>query len=618
MFAAQFAASDSLSEKSVYLDCIVSAQASYSNGMWFSIVGLGIARLFQPALAPAVPQVSLQPAEHQRISVQNTPWVLSPSVAPDGIALRAQPSLGLRAVWLAVLAGGLSSTVASFSIAGSLALRGWNRSETEVEPMHWVTRRAAFDGVCYRIRSRPQGENAVVLRRSSPIETIRMGAVKQMTLKTKASHVRRWTMPQGIAATAACPLRSRDVLMLSGRRPSKELASKELDTELEKEKHLLFDEVEVVVRGGAGGHGAVISLPKRGEGPKLKRKADNDFALPPGGGDGGDVVLFVDPALSTLLHLRGRPVLAATRGGDSLGLLDLQAGRHYDRESVADRADAARPSAAGTAGGAKMRDGEVLRVPVPPGTFVRTKNGRVLGDLVAPRQELVVAAGGEGGPCVLRRERRERVGRRGKRRQDNLEEDVFELTDAELHEITRGKAAEELKLNLLLRTVADVGFVGFPNAGKSTLLGALSNASPEIQPFPFTTLMPNLGAMEGAAASGFATTGAASAAASWDDDSRAPVLADLPGLIDGAHQGRGLGRAFLRHLRRVRVVLYVLDTNSDDRTVGDQYDALRKELQLYNPQYLARPHVVALNKLDVALESGGEEAMKARRREALS
>lgn len=169
----------------------------------------------------------------------------------------------------------------------------------------------------------------------------------------------------------------------------------------------------------------------------------------------------------------------------------------------------------------------------------------------------------------------------------------------------------------MLRTVADVGFVGLPNAGKSTLLGALSRASPEIAPFPFTTLMPNLGAMAAAPAPPAQTPADGAAEAARATPTGPMVLADLPGLVEGAHQGRGLGRLFLRHLRRVRVVLYVLDTSRDSPSVGEQYSTLRRELELYNPQYLLRPHLVALNKLDLPLEVGGESAMAEVRRAAM-
>jgi Obg family GTPase CgtA len=198
---------------------------------------------------------------------------------------------------------------------------------------------------------------------------------------------------------------------------------------------------------------------------------------------------------------------------------------------------------------------------------------------------------------------------------DNVDEDAFAPSEDELLGLTRGRPAQEVALSLVLRTVADVGFVGFPNAGKSTLLGALSRATPEVAPFPFTTLMPNLGAMQQASASPSAST-AATAASTRSPTRAPPVLADLPGLVEDAHQGRGLGRLFLRHLRRVRVVLYVLDTNCKEPSVGEQYDVLKRELRLYNPQYLERPHVVALNKLDIPLEADGEEAMKLVQREA--
>ena len=415
--------------------------------------------------------------------------------------------------------------------------------------------------------------------------------------------------------------------------PTRSAAKKKEPKDLE-DKHLFYDEVEVAVRSGPGGHGAVITPPKRGSGPSnraikrgqmdgpsreqhstriskssLKRTADNDFELPPGGGHGGDVVLFVDPSVGDLLHLRGKATLAATRGGDSLGIRDLPAARERWREL----ADADVPDLPISASGIRLRDAEPLRVPVPPGTFVRTKSGKVLGDLVRPGEELCVASGGEGGPCMLGADKA--TAKKAKRavsqrRQQELfldgggdgTDDEFALSDEELTEMARGQPCTEARLSLVMRTVADVGFVGFPNAGKSTLLSALSRANPEVAAFPFTTLIPNLGAMVREGGS--------------DDDgfekkSRpAPtILADLPGLVEGAAAGKGLGRVFLRHLRRVRVVLYILDTSCAKPTVREQYEALRNELRLYNPQYLERPHVVALSKLDLPLASGGEAAL---------
>lgn len=409
------------------------------------------------------------------------------------------------------------------------------------------------------------------------------------------------------------------------------LNDRKLTKQLEEEKHLLFDTADIVVKSGSGGRGEVIdykdAFPVKGRGPviNLRRDADGNPELPPGGGDGGNIVLFVDPARTDLLHLRGRrrEKLVAGAGGDSQGMRDYHRAigkwrDHADTKEHLDPADIAKFSAdrTGSRTNLKIRDGLDLRVPVPPGTFVRTKKGgRVLGDLVAPGQELIVAKGGTGGPCVLGNQpvKKQNYKKKWLRKKDEPEEeDWTKLTAAELKEMTFGGPPEELKLELILRTVADVGFVGFPNAGKSTLLRALSRASPEVAPFPFTTLMPNLGAI----ADGGSSTG------DWEDiEKKAPILADLPGLIEGAHNGKGLGRLFLRHLRRVSVILYILDTSCQFGNVTEQYTGLRRELQLYNPGYLDRPHVVVINKLDLALDRGGDaaftEARKAAAREVI-
>ena len=276
------------------------------------------------------------------------------------------------------------------------------------------------------------------------------------------------------APRARFPSRCHSPLLCASnnRRAAKRLSIKAPTPEIEKDKHLLFDEAEVVARAGPGGNGAVLTLPSRGEGPKLKRTADSDFELPPGGGHGGDVILFVDPGVSDLLHLRGRPVLTAPRGGDSLGLRDLPTARQRWREIVDGSDGGADSDAAPSLSSIKLRNGEHLRVPVPAGTFVRTKGGRVLGDLVRPGQELRVACGGEGGPCMLSEERRKLHkpnGNGGRRRRAaaDEEEEAFALTDAELQDLTLGSSAEEAVLTLVMRTVADVGFVGFPNAGEN-------------------------------------------------------------------------------------------------------------------------------------------------------
>lgn len=148
-----------------------------------------------------------------------------------------------------------------------------------------------------------------------------------------------------------------------------------------------------------------------------------------------------------------------------------------------------------------------------------------------------------------------------------------------------GQQGEEVTLELILRIVADVGLVGLPNAGKSSLLASVTLAKPEIANYPFTTLMPNLGCLDGDPDFGI-----------WGFSSR-PTLADLPGLIRGAHLGKGLGRTFLRHLRRTRLLVHVVDASADDPV--QDYRTLREELCMYNPNYLERPHMVVLNKLDL-------------------
>jgi GTPase involved in cell partitioning and DNA repair len=280
----------------------------------------------------------------------------------------------------------------------------------------------------------------------------------------------------------------------------------------------------------------------------------------------------------------------------------------------------------------------------------------------------VVAAGGRGGAGVVRPTREDNFRRMTRRRQAEAdaygEEEVIDVEDVNWKDDAQGLPGEETGITLTLRVVADVGLVGLPNAGKSSLLAALTHASPEIAPYPFTTLMPNLGVMErgapGAAASAAAAAAAAAPSSSavsaeeeeaedegepdwagidWANVSeeevekllarerarsdmesivldasakvtplptgkevRAPILADLPGLIEGAHVGRGLGRMFLRHLKRTRILLQVVDATSPN--ADSDYFVVREELRMYNPEYTARPHVVALNKMDLFGDEG--------------
>ncbi|KAE8795153.1 putative GTP-binding protein OBGC2 [Hordeum vulgare] len=347
---------------------------------------------------------------------------------------------------------------------------------------------------------------------------------------------------------------------------------------LAKEAHKYFDHAVVSVRAGDGGHGAVLNMPpgtsadaaparprgggraadkgktKRGSGKKVsfKRNYDGSVSLPVGG-HGGDVVLYADEAEETLLGFHSKARLCAKRGGN-VGATGTLSSRMHNGFA-----------------------GETLRIPVPVGTVVRRKKGSVLADLAHPGDEVLVARGGQGGISLIDAPDY----KRGKAMalSPNVMRDVTDKV------LTHGQPGEEISLELILRVVADVGLVGLPNAGKSTLLSAITLARPDIADYPFTTLMPNLGRL-----GGDPTLGAL-------QFSSGATLADLPGLIEGAHLGKGLGRNFLRHLRRTRVIVHVVDAAADD-PVND-YKIVREELRMYNPKYLERPYVVVLNKIDL-------------------
>jgi GTP-binding protein len=205
------------------------------------------------------------------------------------------------------------------------------------------------------------------------------------------------------------------------------------------------------------------------------------------------------------------------------------------------------------------RAGADLVVPVPAGTVVRdAATGRVLADLVEPGQRVVVARGGRGG--------------RGNAR-------FATPTHRAPRRAEPGEPGEERWLEVELRLLADAGLVGLPNAGKSTLLRRVSSARPRVGAYPFTTTDPVLGAVE-------------------LPDGRSFVLADLPGLIEGASRGAGLGHAFLRHIARTRVLVHVVDVAADEDVVG-RYRVVRRELELYDPRLAERPALVALNKVDL-------------------
>ncbi|PZN08791.1 MULTISPECIES: GTPase ObgE [Thermaerobacter] len=283
------------------------------------------------------------------------------------------------------------------------------------------------------------------------------------------------------------------------------------------------DEAEIYVEGGTGGNGAV----------SFRREKYVPRGGPDGGdgGRGGDVVLVVDPSLTTLADLRYRRHYRAGRGGHGEG------------------------------GNRQGRRGDDCYVRVPPGTVVRDRDtGAVLADLADPGQRVVVARGGRGG--------------RGNARFATPQRQAPRFAE-------RGEPGERRWLKLELRLLADVGLVGWPNAGKSSLLARISAARPKVAAYPFTTLAPNLGVVHRGPGRSF-------------------VVADIPGLIEGAHQGVGLGHEFLRHIQRTRVLIYVVDAAATEgRDPRQDLATLRDELHAYEPALLERPGVVAANKVDL-------------------
>jgi GTP-binding protein len=244
------------------------------------------------------------------------------------------------------------------------------------------------------------------------------------------------------------------------------------------------------------------------------------------------------------------------KGGDVIlevvpTLNTLSSFRHQARYQAEDGANGAKQKMSG-------RSGTDLIVPVPPGTVVIDDDSQeVLGDLVAAEQRLVVAHGGRGG--------------RGNVHFANAVRQAPRIAE-------RGEPPEERNLRLELKLIADIGIVGVPNAGKSTFLAAVSNAKPKIAPYPFTTLEPNLGV------------------ANLDEETSL-VLADIPGLIEGAHQGVGLGHDFLRHIQRTRVLIHLLDGLAADPVLD--LAQINSELALFDPDLANKPQVVALNKIDL-------------------
>ena len=290
---------------------------------------------------------------------------------------------------------------------------------------------------------------------------------------------------------------------------------------------MFLDEVKIFVRSGDGGNGLVAFrrekyVPKGG----------------PAGGEGGrgaNVVFIVDEGLRTFMDYRYQKKFVAPNGENG-----MSKGMH----------------------GRKSKD---LYLKVPPGTVIRdTDTGEVLADLVEHEQEVIVARGGRGG--------------RGNCRFATPSNPAPEIAE-------NGEPGEERNLTLELKLMADVGLVGFPSVGKSTLLSITSKAKPKIADYHFTTLAPNLGVVE-------------------TKDHRSFVMADLPGLIEGASQGVGLGHQFLRHIERTKVIVHVIDMSATDgRDPYEDYKVINAELGEYNMRLLERPQVVVANKMDIPVAS---------------
>ena len=301
------------------------------------------------------------------------------------------------------------------------------------------------------------------------------------------------------------------------------------------------DEVDIHVQAGHGGSG---SLSFRRE--KFVPRGGPDGG---NGGLGGSVYAVADPHRNTLVHFQFNPEYKAQRGGNGAGALRTG------------------------------RGGKDLDVPVPVGTLIQRKSPEgdleLVADLTDVGQRVLLAKGGRGG----------------------LGNAHFATsTNRAPRKVQPGEPGEEFALHLTLKLLADVGLVGFPNAGKSTFISVVSAAKPKIADYPFTTLVPNLGVV----------------ALSGDRDF---VVADVPGLIEGAHEGKGLGYQFLRHLERTKVLIHLVDVSgASGRDPVEDFDTIRRELESYNPELLEKPQLVAANKIDALDDAARVTALEKRAR----
>ena len=282
------------------------------------------------------------------------------------------------------------------------------------------------------------------------------------------------------------------------------------------------DQVDIVVKAGRGGHGIVAFRHEKFV-PRGGPSGGN-------GGRGGDVVLLAVSKLNTLVDLRYKKHYEAGNGGS---------GGSNDKHG---------------------KDGEDRIIKVPVGTLVyHQKSGRLVADLTKDGERFVAAKGGAGG--------------KGNAAFASPTQQAPKFAE-------KGEPTEQIPLKLELKLLADVGFIGYPNVGKSTLISRISAAKPKIADYPFTTLVPNLGVVK--------------------VDQRSFVVADMPGLIEGAHDGAGLGHQFLRHIERTRLLLHIIDVSGfSGRDPSQDFDAINVELQAHSQRLASLPQIVALNKVDM-------------------
>ena len=310
---------------------------------------------------------------------------------------------------------------------------------------------------------------------------------------------------------------------------------------------MFVDQVDIHVEAGNGGKGCLA----------FRREKFVPRGGPSGGdgGHGGSVYVVASPHINTLINFRFHPEFAAERGEHGMGSNCTGAG------------------------------GKDLELPVPIGTLVyekivdpenpEHKSYALLADLSEEGQRVLVAKGGRGGMGNAR---------------------FATATNRAPRKVQPGEPGEIKDLRLELKLLADVGLVGFPNAGKSTMIARISAARPKIADYPFTTLVPNLGVVK-------------------ISDDRSFVVADVPGLIEGAHRGQGLGHQFLRHLERTKVLVHLVDVSgATGRNPVEDLDTVRKELELFQPTLAAKPQIVVANKMDAVDPSHEDDIVALERR----